>query len=114
MTLISGPDAGYRSPTLSSPVVGGGVAIVLEVGPVHRGGAPAIDCHQAAHPEPDVTMIAIYLLTISNLNSPRGAGARGGAPQRRALVAGVTRPVGPRIRGAGVIFEGHDCEQGQN
>ena len=35
-----------------SPVVGGGVARVLEVGPIHRGGRPAGHRHQAAHPEP--------------------------------------------------------------
>ena len=35
-----------------SPVVGGGVARVLEVGPIHRGGRPAGHRHQAAHPKP--------------------------------------------------------------
>ena len=56
-----------------------------------------------------------WILTETADAEAGGAGARGGPAQLEALVAGVARAVGPRRgRGAGFIFEGHNCEQGQN
>ena len=51
--------------SLCSPVVGGGVARVLEVGPIHRGGRPAGHRHQAAHPEPIENYSFIFSLALS-------------------------------------------------
>lgn len=59
--------------------------------------------------------VKIQIFTETADAEARGAGPRGGAAQLDTLVAGVARPVGPRRgRSAGFIFEGHDCEQGQN
>ena len=63
----------------------------------------------------DVSLNIMINLTETTHSEPAGASPRRDSAKLEALVGGVAGPVGPGAAGgAGFVFEGHDCEEGQN